>query len=241
MTIRFRLAAMFSIATAVALVVGGAVLVRSLEAGIRTSLDTSLLARADSLVQAVRDSPNGIDFYDSPGSKLLPARDAIRQILDPAGRVVEASQYAGTKPIVVSNAESQSGSGIRFSYATIEGDRHRILSTGVDRSDGHWTVIVAGSLEATEEAITQVRESLIRGGVVAVLFAAVGSWLLARSALRPVERMRRFAKEISAHDTDAELPVPRPQLQRLRRRRTLFSRRWIGLQFLSLQYPSGMN
>ena len=89
MTIRFRLAAMFSIATAVALVIGGAIFVRSLEAGIRTSLDTSLLARADSLVQAVRDSPNGIDFRDSPGSKLLPARDAIRQILDPVGRVVD--------------------------------------------------------------------------------------------------------------------------------------------------------
>jgi signal transduction histidine kinase len=43
---------------------------------------------------------------------------------------------------------------------------------------------------------------------VAVLLAGVGAWLLAGAALRPVERMRREAAEISDRDLDRRLGVP---------------------------------
>jgi signal transduction histidine kinase len=41
-----------------------------------------------------------------------------------------------------------------------------------------------------------------------VVIAGIGGWVLAAAALRPVERMRRTAADISEHDVSARLPVP---------------------------------
>ncbi len=70
-------------------------------------------------------------------------------------------------------------------------------------------MIVATSLEATDEAVARVRDALLIGGASAVVLAAIGGWFLSAAALRPVERMRRQAAEISAHDAASRLQVPR--------------------------------
>ncbi len=208
MSIRLRLAAMFAIATMIVSIVGGLIFMGSLEADLRASLDTSLRARADELVQAVRESTSGVDFREEASSKILPARDAVRQLLDPAGRVVESSQHLGTTPIVAISRARSSNAGYWFTNASIAGDPHRVLSADVLRRDGHWTVIVASSIDPLDVAVGRVRRSLIIGSVIATVLAALSSWLLARSTLRPVEIMRRTAAEISAHDVAGELHVP---------------------------------
>ena len=69
-------------------------------------------------------------------------------------------------------------------------------------------VVVGTSLEPTDAAVARVRNAVLIGGGIAVVVAGMGGWVLAGAPLRPVERMRRTAAEISEHDISARLPVP---------------------------------
>jgi two-component system OmpR family sensor kinase len=64
----------------------------------------------------------------------------------------------------------------------------------------------------TDAALAHVRRNLIAGAVLIVLVGSVGSWLLARAALRPVERMRRQA---IADVAQLELPGTHDELNAL--------------------------
>jgi two-component system, OmpR family, sensor kinase len=56
-----------------------------------------------------------------------------------------------------------------------------------------------------------LRAAFLIGGPVALLLAALGGYLLAGAALRPIESMRRRAAEISTTSLDERLPVPAAQ------------------------------
>jgi heavy metal sensor kinase len=206
--IRVRLAVLFALATLVLVAAGGFLFVHSLERGLETSLDTSLRTRSDGLTQKVADAQGAIDFQDSGRTNLIQPKDAIAQVLDPAGRVVESSEEAGPRPLVGRPVQQAARSGPRFTSVTRDHERSRVLVTTVHRGDGNWTVIVASSLESADSAVERVRNAFLFGGVIVVLLGAVGAWLLARGALRPVERMRRKAADISEHDAASRLPVP---------------------------------
>src|SRR5882757_10622566 len=95
MPIRLRLS-LAALLGAVALSsVGGWVFLHQLRDGLHASVDSSLRTRADALVQTVQDAQGGIDFQDSGSTKLLPANEAIGQVITPNGRVVESSEAAG--------------------------------------------------------------------------------------------------------------------------------------------------
>ena len=89
-----------------------------------------------------------------------------------------------------------------------ERERYRVLARSVAGSEGVRTVVVASSLESTDDAVGRVRDALLAGGALAVVVAAAGGWVLATAALRPVERMRRQAADISEHDSRSRLQVP---------------------------------
>ncbi|MCU1459762.1 MAG: Signal transduction histidine kinase [Actinomycetia bacterium] len=209
MPVRVRLVVLFATATLVLVAVGGTVFARSLRHGLVTSLDPALRTRADALSQTVKAATTGIDFQDAGSTRLLRPQDAVAQVLDPNGGVVEASEEAGTKPLVSPGVIAQARRKVTFTTASLHGDRYRVLATSVRRSDGLWTVAVASSLESADDAVHRVNIGLVVGGAGAVALAGIGAWFLASAALRPVERMRRKAADISEHDEDSRLPVPR--------------------------------
>jgi heavy metal sensor kinase len=89
-----------------------------------------------------------------------------------------------------------------------ENEPFRIIAAPVTVDGSTRVALVGASLEATDEAVDRVRDALVGGGAIAVLLTGVGAWFLAAAALRPVERMRREAADISEHDTAARLEVP---------------------------------
>jgi signal transduction histidine kinase len=95
-----------------------------------------------------------------------------------------------------------------FGTVHIDDARYRVLAVSARRPDGVWTAVVASSLRSGDTAVSRVERDLIIGGLAAVVLAGVGAWLLATAALRPVERMRREAAEISEHDSASRLAVP---------------------------------
>ena len=69
-------------------------------------------------------------------------------------------------------------------------------------------LVVGGTRENRAETLGTLRRGFFIGGPVALLLAALGGYLVAGAALRPMEEMRRRAQEISTSSLDERLPVP---------------------------------
>ena len=209
MPIRIRLALAFAIATLVLVVVGGVLFERSFRGGLEDSLDNGLRTQADSLSVQVRDTP-APDLRAGGRGALLDTHDVVAQVLDGSGRVLAATQEAGTRSVVSRASARTARARPVFTDTRVgpEGERYRVLARSVSGPEGIRTVVVATSLESTDDAVGRVRDALLVGGALAVVVAAAGGWLLATAALRPVERMRRQTADISEHDSRSRLQVP---------------------------------
>ena len=211
MPIRLRLAALAAIGALVLSGLGGWVFLHHLRDGLHASVDSSLRTRADALVQTVRDAKGGIDFQDAGSTRLLPANEAIGQVITPSGRVAESSEAAGPSDLLPATLSSAVQRHTVYFEGRLpaSGEPVRFLATPVSRADGRWIVVVGSSLESADTAVARVRNGLLLGGALTTLAAALGAWLLATLALRPVERMRRQAAAISAHDDETQLAIPK--------------------------------
>lgn len=206
MPLRTRLALLVAVAVTALVVGGGVLFVWQLGAGLDASLDTMLRARADALVQKV--SPDGnTEFQDSGVAGVIPPDEAVAQVVDGRGRLTDTSTAAGARPLLSGAQLARARTGPVNAQATdVSGRPLRLLAVGVP---GTAQVVIVGTTTVLRDAAAdRVRTGLVVAGVVAVGLSALGAWLLAGAVLRPVERMRRQAAEISAQDSTARLPVP---------------------------------
>jgi two-component system, OmpR family, sensor kinase len=205
--IRVRLALAFAAVTLVVVVVGGVLFARSFRGGVESSLAPGLRSQASALSRDVRA---GLRTFDK--SALTPS-DAVAQIFASNGTVIATTSEAGTRPVIPPAVVRSARRGRVFTNTTVRDARDRepfrVLASPVSTGDGLLIVVVGTSLEPTNAAAGRVDRALVIGGGIAVVLTGVGGWLLARAALRPVDRMRREAAEISGHDSSAALPVPR--------------------------------
>ncbi len=209
MPLRTRLAVLVAAAVAVLFAAGGAAFVSQLRRGLDDSLDTALKARADLLVQKVGPD-GGAEFQDSGSGGALPPDAALAQVVDGHGRLLDSSEGAGNHPLLSPAQVAQARRhAVTVTSSALSGDTVRLLALPVPDSGRPPSVVVVGTTRALpEDAVARVRAGLLVGGLLAVVLSGVGTWLLAGVALRPVERMRRQAAEISAGDSAARLTVP---------------------------------
>jgi len=74
---------------------------------------------------------------------------------------------------------------------------------------GRKAVLVVGATrENRAETLNSLRDAFLIGGPLALVLAALGGYLLSGAALRPIEAMRRRARDISSASLDERLPVP---------------------------------
>lgn len=219
MPIRLRLALLFAAATLVATGIGGVLFVRELSAGLRNSTLATLEVRAGAISQQLPDpggqgggsntAGTGIQDPGSPPS-IAGAVDAqeLTQVIGPRGRIVDA---AGPGTDVSLLTAAQLHQAVHQSIVVqrgITGQSDPFLLLAAPFGTG--SVLVVGvSLATVNQAVHRVVLEIIVGGTIGVVAAGLGAWLLAGAALRPVERMRREAAELSEHDTDAILAIPR--------------------------------
>jgi two-component system OmpR family sensor kinase len=207
--LRTRLALLVAVAVAALVTPGGALFVHQLRTGLDASLDATLRARADQLVQQV--GPDGSrEFQDTGGAGLLSTREALAQVVDPAGRPAESSAGTGDRPLLIPAQLARARAHpLTVTAVTPAGDRVRLLAVPVPGTGSPPAVAVVGTAtELPDDAVRRVVAGLLAGGALAVAVAGSGAWLLAGAVLRPVERMRRQSAEISAGDTSARLAVP---------------------------------
>ena len=207
MPIRVRLALAFAAVTLVVVVVGGVLFARSFRSGVESSLAPGLRSQASALSRDVRA---GLRTFDKSG---LTPSDVVAQIFASDGTVLATTSEAGPRPVIPPAVVRSARRGRVFTNTTVRDTRDRepfrVLASPVSTGDGPLIVLVGTSLEPTNAAVGRVDRALVIGGGIAVVLTGVGGWLLARAALRPVDRMRREAAEISGHDSSAALPVPR--------------------------------
>lgn len=199
MPLRVRLALLFALGTAVVIAVAGVGFVLQLRLSLDASLDPGLRARAIAVAS---------EFGSDAGPPQLGSPDQITQIRSLDDRLLASTPAAGPGALL-DPAQLRQALADEVSFtAIVHGDRSRVLAR-VSGPAGQRVLVVAGTgTDVSDAAVERVRSGLLLGAFPAVVLAGAGAWLLAGAALRPVDRMRREATQISARDTDRRLAVP---------------------------------
>lgn len=206
MSIRLRVAVVFSVALASAFALGSWLFVAQLSSALTQSTDTQLVAQ---LGQANRYLASGSPRPSSPpvGPNRPAPGEYVVQIIDASGLVRGASQDAGTVPLLTPAELQQAREGQLALTQTID-EEHARLVAGPFAGHPGWVAVAGVSLESVDSTLGTVTRQLFVGGLVFVLVAGLGAYWLALVALAPVERLRREAATLSERDPASRLRIP---------------------------------
>jgi signal transduction histidine kinase len=205
---RVRVTLAFTAVMAVLLAVAGTVLYVRLGDTLDATIDRGLRSRAGDVSALIKQADSGL--AEAGRSPLTEQGESLAQILDTAGQVEDAPpplraqalltpaevRRAAKKTIVVEHGSSP-----------IERGRIRLLATPVTAQEGRNIVVVGASLDASRQARRELGAQLLIGGPIMLLIASLAGYGAAAGALRPVELMRRRAREIQASRPGWRLPV----------------------------------
>ena len=186
MSIRLRLAAVFTAAAAILFALGSWLFVAELSSSLLGAIDAQL---AGQLSPAARYLP---------GARARRARrpgpapgEYVVQVIDPAGPGPRRQPRGGPDAAAEPRPRSARPAGHRLvvTQAT-EDERERVMAAPLTghRAGSRWPAV---SLEAYDGTLSDVVRNLLIAGAVFVAAAGLGAYGLARAALSPVERLRR--------------------------------------------------
>lgn len=194
--IRRRLVTAVSVVSAVAVLLGGWLVLLALEDRLVDNLDRDL--RGGSLTMEIRDVLRrpGPGMFDRPRNRFDPVDDVAVVIYSPDGAVRRALP-AGTadSPEPLPDAADLEPAAGLSTVGSDGGPRYRAAAIP---TDGGGTAVIAASMATIDETLRDARRILAVFGVGAVGVIAVVSWLLIRRALAPVEGMVTTADRIAA-------------------------------------------
>ena len=205
--LRVRLTAACALIAAVLTGVGSLVFLLTLQTGVRSNLDDELNARLAVLVSGLRenqptgltpllsphgaDNPDSLSAYRGPDGVLLSVGGGrVRQLNLPAA-LLQAAPGTAARATIGHDAQ-----------------RMRLVAEPVQRPDGVWLAIAGTNIHDTDDVVHDVAKALVIVAPLIVILSAIGSWLLAGAALRPVERLRRDASRLAAAPQRGRLEVP---------------------------------
>ena len=207
--IRIRVAGAFAVAMAVVLVGASWFVYSSVGSHLTYALNHDLRLRADDLT-AVIHTP-GDSLRGSNESRFIESGEAYAQLLDPHGRVLDATRALETKSVLtpeeLRRAEKTSFFANRETVPGLD-EPSRLLAAAVERAGARLVLVVGTTRQDRAETLSSLRGQLLVTIPVALVLATLAGYVLAGFALRPVEGMRRRAEEISAETPGERLPVP---------------------------------
>lgn len=206
MSIRLRLAAVFTIAAAALYALGSWLFITELSFSLLRAIDAQLAVQlgAASRYLPAPGRPAPAPAPTSPGEYVI-------QVIDPSGRVRGASSDDGRTLLLPAADLSQARRHSITLTVAREDERQRVIAGPLTpRLAGTGWVAVAGvDLESYDNTLGDVTRGLIIGGLVLVTGAGAGAYRLARAALAPVERLRREVAALSERDQAPGVQVPR--------------------------------
>jgi heavy metal sensor kinase len=216
--IRLRVAGAFALAMAVVLAATSWFLYARLESHLALALDRDLRLHGQDLAALVRDPRSSIDVAEA--GHLIESGESYAQLLDQRGRVLQATPPLGAASVLTPDELRTARRGTSFANRPRTpglDEPSRLLAVPVERGGSHLVLVVGATSENNLETLSSFRDELLIAGPIALILATLAGYLLAGAALRPVERMRRRAAQISAETPGERLPVPetRDEVQRL--------------------------
>jgi two-component system, OmpR family, sensor kinase len=212
--IRARLTAAFALAMVLVLAAAGLFVYVRLKDDLDESVDLALQARSAAVASSGA----------AAGGAAEDSEEGFAQVLAPDGEVLDSvGDLRGPALDGAARARAEAGGTFTFErdYPGIEGTT-RVLAGPVTAEagaagDAPGVYAVGQSLDDRDETLAGLVASFAIGGPVAVLLASALGYLLASAGLRPVEAMRRRAREISLEQPGERLPLPaaRDEVHRL--------------------------
>jgi len=197
LSIKLRVALVFTLALAVAFALGSWLLLSQLSGQLRRSTDSALKTELNTAGQ----------YFPHTGSVHLAEGTYIIQLVDPSGHVRVTSGELATPLIPPGQLRRARSAGITDTVRN-EDEQVRVRA-GPLRGHPGW-VAIAGIPLGSENATARIATTgLIIGGAIFLLLGGLGAYWLAGAALSPVERMRREVAALSAQDSAAGVQVPR--------------------------------
>ena len=207
--IRLRLTVAF--AAAMLLVLAGTCLFVYVR--LRSDLNESITAALQSRAAAV------VSTRDAAAGAVGEPEEGFAQLLDSRGRLID-SAHGPRRPVLTPAELRRAAAGERV---LVERDVPGIDGTPrlLGRRAGADVVVVGQSLGDRDETLSGLVTSFAVGGPIAVLVASLLGYGLATAGLRPVEAMRRRARQVSLGNGDDRLPLPAAHDEIRRRGETL--------------------
>ncbi|MEA2621800.1 MAG: two-component system, OmpR family, sensor kinase [Chloroflexota bacterium] len=188
MSIRIKLAALYAVALALTLLVAGAVTWWEVGNRLRAGLDATLQARADGVVTAI----------ENDGQVGLQEGDAT-----PAAIFVAIFDASGTRLDATANTPK----GLRPASGALQlgGQEYQLhLATAPDGS----SVVTGASTAPLDASRNDLAWAVLAGVAPAAGLSLLAGLLIARRALRPVDRMTAEAAAIGSHDLEWRVQEP---------------------------------
>ena len=206
MSIRLRLTAWYVLTLAIALGAVAFALVFVFRSAMERQLDDELSARAAQVVSTLQLEGSGLSLQGQNGDESLVVGGEFVGLYGPTGKLLESS-VAPPQQAADAIASFAAGSATTSSLTVTSGAEHlRVravpVTTGAQRLG---TVVIVRSITPIDAAERQLLGVLGLALPLAVVIAAVGGYVLAYRALRPVEQLRRAAEEYGATDLSRRL------------------------------------
>ncbi len=207
MTLRLRISLAVAVVACVLCGCAGFAFDAYLASATRATLAHALQRRAGRVEMAL--AQRSFDLT-APGKSVIPAADeaVIQVVVDGSLRytTVAAGRVDLVSPTRVAHTVG-TGVWLRRSLPQWHSP-HLLLAEAVTATPGE-VVVVGGSLDQVDDSLRRVRYALLLGGAIAVVLATIGSWVLARRALRPVDELRAQAEQMCQGPPDDYLQIPR--------------------------------
>lgn len=215
MTLRARLAVVVAGAVAAAVLVVVGVAWVATQHRLRSEVDDALADRAAALADltAVQDftrrteppTGDGVTHAqrDPQGIRAALVQDLSIQLVSAGGRIVTLT--GSTLPVrPIDRRTAATGEGAHLRNALVDGTHYRVATQGVA---GGGAVQVGRSVEETDRTVRSLAVVLTATAAIGVLIAALLGLVVAKRALRPIDRLSDAAERV-ARDQDLTAPVP---------------------------------
>jgi signal transduction histidine kinase len=202
-SLRARLTVITTVGLAVALLAGAMLL--------RGTLRASLIRDVNNTArQGAREVAALADAGTLPDPVPVAAGTLTVQVLDPSGRIVDASPGADRLvpllPLREAAADARSGHAVQLDGRPY-GIPYMVSVVSVRANNG--AIVIAGvAFEPVEGIVLTVNRALLVGTPVLLLLLAWVTWLVVGYTLRPISALRRGAEVVTATGQPRELPVP---------------------------------
>jgi signal transduction histidine kinase len=201
--LRARLTLIASAGLAVALTAAALLLLSELQ----SSLTHEVYGNAR---QAASEIASLVNQHDLPNPLPFGAGTLSVQVLDPQGHVISASaqgdRLVPLLPPAQARSIARSGQVVQVAGGPF-GIAAPLWVVAVPAINSQ-TVVAAASSAQVSDSLAAVTRAVVFGAPLLFLLLATATWLVTGAALRPIEKLRRGAQEISDTAIARTLPVP---------------------------------